>query len=83
MSRKSTLIFIERTVTKAEAPILWPPDVKSQLTGKDPYAWKDWRQKKSVVEDKMVRFTILSELWEIVKDREGWCAVVLWVSKSR
>ena len=58
--------------------------MKSQLTGKDPYAGKDWRQKKkSVVEDKMVRFTILSEFWEIVKDREAWCAVVCGVSKSR
>ena len=30
---------------KAEGPILWPPDVKSQLTGKAPDAGKDWRQK--------------------------------------
>ena len=34
-------IFIERTDAEAEAPILWPPDVKSQLTGKDPDAGKD------------------------------------------
>ena len=33
-------IFIERTDAEAEAPILWPPDVKSQLTGKDPDAGK-------------------------------------------
>ena len=40
----------------AEAPILWPPDVKSQLTGKDPDNGKDWRQKeKRVAEDEMVR----------------------------
>ena len=31
-------IFIERTVAEAEAPILWPPDVKKRLTGKDPDA---------------------------------------------
>ena len=31
---------------EAEDPILWPPDVKSQLTGKDPDAGKDWRQKE-------------------------------------
>ena len=37
-------IFIGRTV--AEAPILWPPDVKSWLTGKDPDAGKDWRRKE-------------------------------------
>ena len=35
------LIFIGRTDAEAEAPILWPPDVKSQLTGKDPVAGKD------------------------------------------
>ena len=33
-------IFIERTHAEAEAPLLWPPDVKSQLTGKDPGAGK-------------------------------------------
>ena len=37
-------IFIGRTDAEAEAPILWPPDVKSQLTGKDPDAGKDQRQ---------------------------------------
>ena len=39
-------IFIERTDTEAEAPILWPPDVKGQLIGKDPDAGKDWRQEE-------------------------------------
>ena len=34
-------VFIGRTDAKAEAPILWPPDVKSQFTGKDPNAGKD------------------------------------------
>ena len=37
-------IFIWRTDAEAEAPILWPPDVKSWLIGKDPDAGKDWRQ---------------------------------------
>ena len=36
-----SLIFIERTDAEAEAPIVWPPDAKSQLTGKDPDAGKD------------------------------------------
>ena len=36
-------IFIERTDAEAEALILWPPDVKNQLIGKDPDAGKDWR----------------------------------------
>ena len=49
-------IFIGRTDAKTEAPILWPPDVKSQLTGKDPDAGKDWRQKeKGAAEDEMAR----------------------------
>ena len=34
-------VFIGRTDAKAEAPILWPPDVKSQLIGKDPDAGED------------------------------------------
>ena len=37
-------IFTERTDAEAEAPILWPPDRKSWLTGKDPNAGKEWRQ---------------------------------------
>ena len=36
--------FIGRTDIEAEAPILWPPDMKSQLIGKDPDVGKDWRQ---------------------------------------
>ena len=39
-------IFIGRTDAEAEAPILWPPDVKRRLIGKDPYAGKDWEQGK-------------------------------------
>ena len=42
--------------TGAEAPILWPPDAKNWLTGKDPDAGKYWRQKeKGEAEDEMVR----------------------------
>ena len=49
-------IFIGRTNAEAEAPILWPPDAKSCLTGKDPDAGKDRRQKeKGVTENEMVR----------------------------
>ena len=45
-------ILIGRTDAKAEASILWPPDVKSQLTRKDFDAVKHWRQKeKGVAED--------------------------------
>ena len=46
-------IFIGRT--DAEAPILWPPDSKSWLSGKDPDAGKDWRwEEKGMTEDEMV-----------------------------
>ena len=48
-------IFIGRTDAEAESPILWPPDVKNWLIGKDPDAGKDWRQKgKGITQDEMV-----------------------------
>ena len=48
-------IFIGRTDVEAEAPILWPLDVKSQLIRIDPDAGKDWRQEeKGTIEDEMV-----------------------------
>ena len=47
-------IFIGRTDAEAEAPILWTPDAKRQLIGKDSNAGKDWRQEeKGVTEDEM------------------------------
>ena len=47
--------FIGKTAVEAETPILWPPDVKSQLTGEGSDAGKDWRQEeKEVTEDEMV-----------------------------
>ena len=46
-------IFFGRTDAEAETPILWPPDGKNWLTGKDPDAGKDWRQEeKGTTEDK-------------------------------
>ena len=48
-------IFIRRTDVEAETPILWPPDAKNWLTGKDSYAGKDWRQEEQgTIEDEMV-----------------------------
>ena len=48
-------IFIGRTDANTEAPILWPLYAKSQLIGKDPNAWKDWRQEeKGTTQDEMV-----------------------------
>ena len=49
-------MLIRRTDAKAKAPVLWPPDAKSQLIRKDPDAGKEQRQKeKTAVEDEMVR----------------------------
>ena len=48
-------ILIRRTDAEAEAPVLWPLDTKSQLTGKDPESRKDWGQEeKRAAEDEMV-----------------------------
>ena len=50
-------IFIGRTDAEVEASVLWPPDAKNWLIGKDPDAGKDWRQEeKGMTEDEMVRW---------------------------
>ena len=47
-------VFTGRSDAEAETPILWPPDVKSWLTGKDPNAGKNWGQEeKGTTEDEM------------------------------
>ena len=82
-------VFIRRTDAEAETPILWPPDVKSWLIGKDTDAGKDWGQKeKGTAEDKMVGITDsmdmgLGGLQESVMDREAWRATVHWFAKSQ
>ena len=53
--RNQSWIFIGRTDDETEAPILWTPDMKNWVTGKDPDAGKDWRQEeKGMTEDEMV-----------------------------
>ena len=53
--RDQSWLFIGRTDAEAEAAILWPPDAKNWLTGKDPDAWKDWGwEEKGTTEDEMV-----------------------------
>ena len=47
-------IFIGRTDAKAETPILWPPDAKNWLIGKDPDPGKDWRWEKGMTKDEVV-----------------------------
>ena len=56
-------IFIGRTDAEAETPILWPPDTRNWLIGKDPDAEKDWRQEeKGTTEDEMVGFSSVAQL---------------------
>ena len=47
-------MFIGRADVEAETPILWPPDAKSRLIGKDPDAGRDWGQEeKGTTEDEV------------------------------
>ena len=66
-------IFIGSTDAEAKTPILWPPDGKSQLIGKDPNAGKDWRQEeKGTTEDEMVGLNHqLNEFEQTPGDDEG------------
>ena len=81
-------IFTGRTDAKAETPVLWPPDTKNWLFGKDPDAGKYWGQGKWVTEDE--RFGLYHrlnghEFEQTPRDSEGqgsWYAAVQGVSKS-
>ena len=83
-------IFIGRTDAEAEAPILWPPDMKSWLVRKDPMlgkiegrkrrGWQRTRWLDGITDSVDMS---LSELQEMVKNREAWYAAVHGVVKSQ
>ena len=82
-------IFIGRTDVEAKAPILWPPNGKNWLIGKDLDVGKDWKQEETETEEKMLDVITdwidmsLSKLQDMVVDRESWRTTVHTVPRSQ
>ena len=87
--RNQSWMFIGRTDAEVETPILWPPDMKNWLIGKDPDAGKDWRQENRGRQDEIVGWHHrldghhFEQAPELVMNREAWHAAVCGVAKSR